>query len=140
MSEAYVIGVGATRFGRHPSITHRSLTEEAVRNALSDAGLAGGGAPVEQVWFGSCAMHVWGQPNIRGQVCVDGLMNEGTLPAGVPVLNVEGACATGSVALHGAYKDIRSGEQDLVLAVGVDKTFLPDDPAAMLGLFAGAID
>lgn len=131
MSEAYIIGVGSTPFGRHPDRSHTDLAAEALRAALADAG----GPPIEQAWFGSCAMHVWGQPNIRGQVCLDG-----QLPAGTPILNVEGACATGSAALHGAYKDIRSGEHDVVLALGVDKTYLPQDPAKMLGLFHGAID
>lgn len=140
MSEAYIIGVGSTPFSRHPSRGHSSLASDALDAVLADAGLAGGGAPVEQVWFGSCAMQAWGQANIRGQVCLDGPLQDGRLPAGTPILNVEGACATGSVALHGAYKDIRSGEHDLVLAIGVDKTYIPSDPARMLGLFLGAID
>ena len=137
MAEAYIIGVGATAFGRQPDRSHADLAAEATRAALADAGLRS--APVEQIWFGSAGMHTWGQPNIRGQVTLDGLLGA-ELPSGTPVLNVEGACATGSAALHGAYKDIRSGEQDLALAVGVDKTFVPDDPAKMLGLFLGAID
>ncbi|MFT4979388.1 MAG: acetyl-CoA acetyltransferase, partial [Myxococcota bacterium] len=140
LSEAYIIGVGSTPFGRHPDRSHASLAGEAVDAALADAGLPGGSAPIEQVWFGSAAMQSWGQPNIRGQVCLDALLSDGRLPTGTPVINVEGACATGSLTLHGAYKDIRSGEHDLVLATGVDKTFLPGDPTAMLALFLGAID
>jgi acetyl-CoA acetyltransferase len=48
------------------------------------------------------------------------------------LINVEGGCATGSMAIHAAFKDIRSGESDVVVAVGVEKLFLPkvaSDPA-----------
>jgi acetyl-CoA acetyltransferase len=53
----------------------------------------------------------------------------------VPVTNVESACATGSVALHGAIKDIRSGETDVALAVGVEKMVLDDAAAAGTDVF-----
>ena len=37
MSHAYVIGVGVTKFGRHPDLTVESLAADAVLAALADA-------------------------------------------------------------------------------------------------------
>jgi len=47
-------------------------------------------------------------------------------PERVPIINVEGACATSSMALHGACKDILSGQCDMSLAIGVEKVFDPE--------------
>jgi acetyl-CoA acetyltransferase len=55
------------------------------------------------------------------------------------ITDVEAACATGFVAFEQACLAIRAGDADVALAVGVDKTFLPD--LSLLGpLFAGALD
>jgi acetyl-CoA acetyltransferase len=139
MSHAWVIGVGATAFARHPDRDFRSLAEEATRDILRDAGLEHG-RDVEQIWFGNCAMGVWGQANIRGQVALGAMTRAGTLAPQAPILNVEGGCATGSVALHGAVKDVLSGQSDLSLALGVEKTFVAHDPPKILELFMGGID
>lgn len=54
------------------------------------------------------------------------LVEEGLFPERIPVMNVEGACATASMAFHGAWKDILSGQCDVSLAIGVDKFYHPD--------------
>jgi len=139
VATAYVAGVHTTAFGRLLERTHKDLAAEAVGGALSDAGLEGS-APVESVWFGSCALHAWGQPNVAGQVCLAPLVDAGVLPAGTPVVNVEGACATGALAFRGAWQDVASGEAELSLALGVEKTHFPDDPARSFALFDAALD
>ena len=40
-------------------------------------------------------------------------MDDGVLMERPPIVNVEGACATGSLALHLAWKDVLSGQTDL---------------------------
>ena len=85
---AYIIGVGSTAFTRHPDRGFRSLTDEALDAALSDAGMPTA-APVDSVWFGNCGMHGWGQGNIRGHVCLEAAITEGLLPPHVPIVNVE---------------------------------------------------
>ena len=83
----------------------------------------------------------WGQSNIRGQVCFTPLVQEKLFPERVPIINVEGACATASMALHGAWKDVLSGQCEVSLAVGVEKTYRPDaDPAAILKGFGQGKD
>jgi acetyl-CoA acetyltransferase len=67
----------------------------------------------------------WGQPNVKGQVCLMPLVEEGLLPLGVAISNVEAACASASVAFNGAWKDILSGQCELSLAIGVEKMYDP---------------
>jgi acetyl-CoA acetyltransferase len=44
------------------------------------------------------------------------------------------------MALHGAWKDILSGQADFSLAIGVEKTFFPGDAARTQEIFEGGID
>src|SRR5690242_13314768 len=94
MMQVFVAGVGSTRFGKFPDRRLRDLVEEAVRGALADAGLEAGA--VEAVFFGNAAAGLLtGQEMIRGQVEL-----QQTGIEGVPVFNVENACASASSALH----------------------------------------
>ena len=60
--------------------------------------------------------------------------------SGTPIVNVEGGCATGSLAFPGAYRAVISGQCDVAMAVGVEKTWFPDDPAKSMAIFTGGID
>lgn len=139
MEDVYIIGVSCTAFGKLPHRSFKDLSREAYLEVLRDAGLDSGDA-IEQAWFGNCGMGSFGQANIRGQVCFTPLVREGLFPERVPMINVEGGCATASMGLHGAYKDILSGQVDMALAIGVEKTFFPGDPAKTLEIFEGGID
>ena len=139
MSTAYLIGVSCTRFGRLADRAFKDLTREAYEGALADAGLADGAA-IGNAWFSNCGMHTWGQANIRGQVCFSQLVTEGRFPERVSIINVEGGCASGSLALNGAWKDVLSGQCDVSLAIGVEKTFHPEQPEKVTALFGQAID
>ena len=139
MTDVFIVGTASTPFARHPERDFRSLADEAVRGALSDAGL-GSAAEIGQAWFGNCAMGHWGQDNIRGQVALTDLMRDGTLPSRLPILNIEAGCATGSAAFHAAFKDVAAGTSALSLAIGIEKTWMPDDPMKSFALFSGGID
>jgi len=139
MQDVYVIGVSCTAFGKQPQRSFKDLTREAYLDVLADAGLADGSL-IEQGWFGNCGMGTFGQRNIRGQVCFTPLVREGLFPERVPMINVEGGCATATMAFHGAYKDILSGQVDVSLAIGVEKTYFEGDAAKTLEIFEGGID
>ncbi|MDB4476352.1 thiolase family protein [bacterium] len=139
MSNVYIVGSYSTAFGKRPTDTVKDLAREAYLGVLADAQLAEGGA-IESCWFGNCGMWTEEQGSIRGQVCLTPLVREGLFPERVPVINVEGGCATASMALNGAWKDIVSGVADMSLAMGVEKTFYPDDPNKSTRLFEGGID
>lgn len=146
MREAYLVGVACTPFGRHADTGVRELARWVVDLLAADLTAAGEqaiGSEVDSIWFGSCFLDAWGQPNLRGQMALAELVDEGRLPRRVPVVNVEAACATGALALQGAVKDVRGGDAELTLALGVEKLNLPrssDEPHPALRLLAGCTD
>lgn len=137
--DVYVVGSFSTAFGKKPDTSFKDLTRDAYLGCLADAGLERGD-DIEQAWFGNCGMGAFGQNNIRGQVCLTPMVRQGLFPERVPVINVEGGCATASMAFHGAWKDILSGQSRLSLAIGVEKTFFPGDAARTQSIFEGGID
>ncbi len=140
MKNVFVIGSYSTQFKKWPEKTHKELTRDAYVNVLRDAGMEKGD-DIDFAWFGSCFMGFWGQDSIRGQVCFVPLVREGLFPERVPIINVEGACATASMAFHGACKDILSGQCDVSLALGVEKAFDPAKPkGAVFEMFEIGID
>lgn len=134
-SQVYLLGAGYTHLRRWPKRDHLDLAQEALTTALVDAGLSEG-ERINRVWFGNCGMHHWGQANIRGQVVCAPLSEKGLLANAPTVINVEGGCATGSLAVYGAIGDILSGRVDIAVALGVEKTFIAHDPSQILTLFA----
>ena len=139
MTDVYVIGSYSTAFRRWPELSVKDLTRDAYAGVLADAGGIDPAA-IDFAWFGNCGMWVDGQGSIRGQVCMTPLIREGAFPTHTPIVNVEGGCATASMAFHGAWKDIASGQSKLSLALGVEKTFHPADPGKTERLFYGGID
>lgn len=139
MPDAWIIGAYSTAFGRLPDTSYKDLAREAYLGVLNDAGLEAGD-DIEMTWFSNCGMWVDGQASIRGQVCFTPLVREGLFPERVPTVNVEGGCASAQMALHGAWKDVLSGQAGLSLAVGVEKLFHPDAPERTAAAFDAAID
>ena len=141
VTEAWIVGTACTAFGKQPQRSFHDLAREAWLAVLADAGLGTHDAAlVEQAWFGNCGMGQWGQGGIRGQVVFTPLVEEGLFPERVPMVNVEGGCATASLAFHGAVKDVLSGQSRMSLALGVEKLVSPDDPARVAAIFGTAID
>ena len=133
MRDVYIAGVGSTTFGKFPERRTRDLVGEAVSRSLADARLE---APaVEAVYFGNAAAGLLtGQEMIRGQVELQGSGIEG-----IPVLNVENACASASSALHLAWQAVGSGLYETVLAVGAEKmSGIPKE--AVFRALGGALD
>lgn len=140
MAEAvYIIGTYSTPFKRWPDRGFKDLTREAYLGAVGDAGLSDPQI-IEAAWFGNCVMHYWGQPLVRGNISFIPLVREGLFRDRAPVINVEGACATGSLALSGAYKEIRAGDADVTVAVGVEKLYDRENPKAILAEFGKGAD
>jgi acetyl-CoA acetyltransferase len=128
VNRAYVIGVGMTKFEKPGSRDwqYPEMTKEAGTRALADAGIDYD--DVQAAWVG----YVYGE-TVWGQRAVYQL---GT--TGVPVFNINNACATGSSALYSARQSVRYGQYDCVLALGFEKmqkgslTFkYPDAPNPM---------
>ena len=141
MNDVYIICTSCTPFGKHTGLSFQQLTRWAYLDLLADCGLASSDAAlIEQAWFGNCGMGQWGQGGIRGQVCFTPLVEAGLFPERVPMINVEGGCATASFAFHGAWKDVLSGQAQVSLAIGVEKLVSPDDASRVPAIFATGID
>lgn len=115
MRNVVVAGVGMTRFGKHTDTPYTTLVGAAVGDALADAGAEAG--HVQAVYYSnSGAGIVQGQESVRGQHAVRGSGLEG-----IPLINVENACASGSTALNLAWLAVASGQVDAAIAVGAEK-------------------
>jgi len=115
-----IAGAGMTAFGRHEDRDLGDLFVEAIQTALAHATIEPGSIGMV-VAANSMAGLLQSQESIRGQV-----MLSGTKFAGVPVVNVENACASSSTALQVATWALLAGRADAVLVVGVEKLFNPD--------------
>jgi acetyl-CoA acetyltransferase len=131
MIEVAVSGVGMTTFGRHLDRTLRSLSEEALLAALADAGL--GPEEVDVVYYSnSAAGLITGQEMIRGEVALR------QLPlGGVPIVNVDNACASGGTAMHLAWMAVASGYAETAVAVGAEKLFHEDKALSFAAIESG---
>jgi acetyl-CoA acetyltransferase len=122
-----------TRFGFAPESTVRSLAVAAVDEALMDAAV--GVSDVDMVVFANAGEGVLtGQEMIRGQVVFH---HYGF--GGIPIVNVENACASASTALHVACMAVATGTADVVVAVGAEKLTNPDKRRTM-AVFSAAVD
>ena len=99
-SNVYVLGAYSTAFQPWPDRSFADLVREAYVGALHDAGMDSG-LDLSAAWFGNCLMSYWGQAITRGSVSFIPLVHQGLFPDCAPIFNVEGACATGSIALAG---------------------------------------
>ena len=130
---AIVAGVGMTPFGKHLDRGLQSLAQQAIGEALADAGIAMG--DIQAAWAGTAAAGI-----ITGQVCIAGqTILRGMGVGGIPVVNVENACATASTAFQQACTMVTLGAYDVVLAFGVEKLHHADKSRTMQ-IFSGSID
>jgi acetyl-CoA acyltransferase len=129
----YILGVGMIKFGKFLERSVKDMTGLVLEEALKDCSLTR--EDIQAAWFSNS---MWGlytfQHSIRGQVALtaNGLQ-------GIPVTNVENACASASTALHGAWTAVKAGLYDCVLAVGVEKQY-DEDRGKVMGSFMAGTD
>lgn len=133
MSNIYVVGVGMTPFGRHIEQSLETLAGEAIDVALKDAGC--GKADIQTAFYsGTTHGHLQGQSFVPGQI----LLSKNGIQ-GIPVFNIENACASGTSAFHLAAQMLKAGSCDVALAVGAEKMNIADK-AKMFSVFDGGWD
>ena len=137
MSEnVYIIGAGQSHFGKFFDRNMKSLVKEAVDYAIDQAGVSKD--DFEAAWVGNAAQGLLtGQETIRGQVALRPLGIDG-----IPIFNVENACASAATALHGAWMGIKGGMYDCVIAVGMEKMAFEEEEKKRkaMEVFSTAID
>jgi benzoylsuccinyl-CoA thiolase BbsB subunit len=125
--EIVILGAGMTSFGRFPEMAYYKLAADAILEALSDAGIEW--KDIQVVY---CA-------NTNNGMC-PGEMAEAELGhTGIPVINVQNACAGGQTACLMGYQAIASGAYDIVLVLGVEQmpkgavVGMPPMPTMLMG-------
>ncbi|AYF86870.1 thiolase family protein [Pseudomonas sp. JS3066] len=109
MSQMHVMGGAMTRFGRHQGVMAPELAQQAIIKAVADSGLA-----LKDIQAIYCANVLGGM--ILGQVILRDLGLDG-----IPVYNVENACASGATAVHLARHALLAGQYERVLVFGIEQ-------------------
>src|SRR5512141_415971 len=108
--QARVAGVGMIPFAKPgASESYDAMGAAAIRRALADAGLAY--HAIEQVYVG----YVYGDSTSGQRAVYEVGMT------GVPIVNVNNNCSTGSTALYLARQAVESGAAQCVLAAGFEQ-------------------
>jgi acetyl-CoA acetyltransferase len=131
MEQLYIAGIAMTVFGCHTARTLDDLAREALDGALKDACCTR--ADIGAAYYaGMTNGPLQGQTSIPGQVVFSKIGIEG-----IPVFNVENACASGSTAVHLALQSLRAGACDVALALGAEKMNIPEKAKAFALFEAG---
>ena len=131
-SDTAVVGIGVTPFGKHTDRSLKALGAQAIDAALSDAGLEKSDIDMAFV-ANSMAPVVTGQVSVIGQSV---LRAHGF--SGIPVFNIDNACASSSSALTLAMQAILAGSAETVLVLGVEKLMSSDRTKAYVALNGAA--
>ena len=117
--DVYVAGVGLHPFGRFPDVSTKEMAKVAISQALADAGI-----PFKDIQVGYFSQ-VYREETTPGQAV---LADFGL--TGIPIMNVENACASGSSALWQAYRMVSFGAYDAALVFGSEK--VPRGPVSVM--------
>jgi len=116
MRDVAVIGIGVTKFGELWEKSFRQLITEAGSKAIIDAGVSG--KEIDAMYVGSMsAGRFVGQEHV-GALVADAA---GFSHLHIPSTRVEGACASGGLAVRQGYLSVASGMNDIVVAGGIEK-------------------
>jgi acetyl-CoA acetyltransferase len=109
MKNIHITGGAMTRFARHAGVQAPELAQRAILDAMADAGVTP--QDVQAIY---CANVLGGM--ILGQLIVRDLGFDG-----IPVYNVENACASGATGVHLARHAMLAGQYDTVLVFGIEQ-------------------
>ncbi|MCR4263778.1 MAG: thiolase domain-containing protein [Candidatus Roizmanbacteria bacterium] len=109
-----VLGVGTTKFGELWDVSPRTLIREAYENALKESGLDP--SAIDGIYVGNMLSGILGNQENMGA-----FVSESIGLTGKAAVKVEGACASGGLAVHQGVVSILSGLYKTVLVIGVEK-------------------
>lgn len=108
MRDVVVLGIGQTVFGKMPERSATDLGQEAVREALRDCGI-----DPREIQVAYTARRFDAQDDSQRILMAHGITQ-------IEMFNVENACAGGSTAVRGVWKDVASGLYDVGIAIGTE--------------------
>lgn len=131
LPEVAIIGVGMTCFGKTDAGII-SLAINAAQQAIVDSGADRN--KIEELYLGNFCGEL-----LTGQSLLAAITAKGLGLKNIPASKVEGACASGGIALREAVNAVASGRVEFALAVGVDK-MTASSTEKVTGALAGALD
>ena len=111
-----IIGIGMTKFGKHPERSLEELGFEAAGEAMRD-----GGVRPTDIQAAYCANAL--APQLLGEFTMGQKIFWELGINKIPVVNVENACTSGSTAFYLACLAIKAGAADMALVLGVEKMY-----------------
>ncbi|MFH1431895.1 MAG: thiolase domain-containing protein [archaeon] len=125
-----VIGVGLTKFGELWNKSLRDIALEAGIKAIQDANIAA--KDINAMFIGNMSAGRFSGQEHLGALVAD------QVGLNIPSTRVEGACASGSLALREGLASIMSGMSDVVLVGGAEKMTDISTEFATTGLMGAA--
>jgi acetyl-CoA C-acetyltransferase len=111
-----VLGVATSKFGELWDISPRTLIKETYEEARMDAHVLS--SQIDAVFVGNMLSGVLGNQENLGAFVAETLFQHNSA---ISAFKVEGACASGGLAVHNAVLSILSGQYKTVLVLGVEK-------------------
>lgn len=133
MRSVFVAGIGMTRFAKQPGRSIKDLIAEAVIGALKDAGYSTRDVQAAYV-ANAVAGSITGQEMVLGQIALRPLGI-----GGIPIINVENACASASSAFHLGWQAVAGGAHDVVLVAAAEK-LTHREKARSFAAIGGSVD
>jgi len=109
MREVMVAGIGLVQWGFYPELEHYDFGSEAVFNALKDADMEW--KDMQAAFLGSVYQGTGSGHQVIKEIG----------QTGIPIVNVENACSSGSSAFRLAYQMVATEIYDIAIAVGMEK-------------------
>ncbi|MCD6222441.1 MAG: thiolase domain-containing protein [Thermoplasmata archaeon] len=116
MREVAVIGIGMTKFGELWDKSFRDLVAEAGVKAIMDAGIEG--KDIDAMYIGGMSSGGFVEQEHVAPLAIE---VAGLEDFHIPATRVEGACASGGLAMRQGYIAVASGIHDIVLVGGAEK-------------------
>ncbi|HEX8965621.1 MAG TPA: thiolase domain-containing protein [Patescibacteria group bacterium] len=127
-----ILGTATTKFGELWGISPRTMAREAIQNAVKASGLKP--ADIDAIFVGNMLSGILGNQANLGSLVTE------ELGEFKPSLRVEGACASGGLALNTAINSLLAGQYKTVLVVGLEKMTDHNSDDVTTGLMAAGSD
>ncbi len=127
-----ILGGATTEFGELWGKSPRSLAKEAMKGAMDASGLKAG--DIDALYVGNMLAGILGNQANLGALYAE------ELGFRIPAIRVEGACASGGLAVNAGVNSILAGQYSTVLVLGVEKMTDSSQDEVTTGLMAAGSD
>jgi acetyl-CoA C-acetyltransferase len=108
-----ILGAATTKFGELWNISPRDLAREVFQKTLSESNLKADN--IDALFVGNMLSGILGSQVNLGSFYAEEFGKY------IPAFRIEGACASGGLALHNAVNSIRAGQYKTTLVLGIEK-------------------